>query len=111
MKKINIVKKSGDFTRIIKNQRPYKTSIFLVYKEESNDVYKFGVTVSKKVGNAVTRNRIKRQLKNIIDKNNYKNNFNCIIIIRREILNKTFNEIELEVNKCFNRINILKENI
>ncbi len=111
MKKINIVKKSRDFTRIIKSNQPYKSNLFVIYKERSNDIYKFGISIGTKVGNAVVRNKLKRQVKSILDKKNYQNNFNCIIIIRKDILNKSFIEIETELFKCLKNLNILKEEL
>lgn len=107
MKKLNIVKKNEDFSRIMKKYRPFKSHSFIVYVEkETNNIYKFGISASKKVGNAVTRNKVKRQVKSILDKNNYKNNFNCIIIIKKEVLNKTYLELETELNTLINKLNI-----
>jgi len=108
MKKINIVKDKRDFNRIIRNNIPYKSKNYIIYLEKNNDVYKFGISVSKKLGNAVFRNKIKRQLKNIIDKKDYQNSFNCIIIVRRGIINLSFKEMKEELYNCFNKINILK---
>ena len=107
MKKINIVKKNRDFSRIIKNNRPIKSNLFVIYLEKNtNDIYKFGISASKKVGNAVTRNRVKRQIKSILDKNTYKNNFNCIIIIKKDIIDKSFNEMSKDLNILINKLNI-----
>lgn len=107
MKKLNIVKKNEDFSRIMKKYRPFKSQSFIVYVEkETNNIYKFGISASKKVGNAVTRNKVKRQVKSILDKNIYKNNFNCIIIIKKEVLNKTYLELETELNALINKLNI-----
>ena len=107
MKKINIVKKNRDFSRIIKNNRPIKSNLFVIYLEKNtNDVYKFGISASKKVGNAVTRNRVKRQIKSILDKNTYKNNFNCIIIIKKDIIDKSFDEMSKDLNILINKLNI-----
>ncbi len=39
------------------------TVIVLVYRRQDPDNARFGVVVSKRVGNAVTRNAIKRQLR------------------------------------------------
>ena len=107
MKKINIVKKNRDFSRIIKNNRPIKSNLFVIYLEKNtNDIYKFGISASKKVGNAVTRNRVKRQIKSILDKNTYKNNFNCIIIIKKDIIDKSFDEMSKDLNILINKLNI-----
>ena len=75
MKKINILKENKDFKKIINAEKPFKFKGFIVYKENTNNIYKFGISVSKKIGNAVVRNKIKRQVREIISKNNYEKNF------------------------------------
>ncbi len=110
MKKINILKNSRDFDRIIKNNKPYKYKDYIIYLEKNtNDIYKFGLSVGKKIGNAVNRNKIKRQLKSIIDKKDYQNNFNCIIIVTRAIIMKTFKQREENLLFALNNLNLIKE--
>ena len=109
MKKINILKESRDFDRIIKNNNPYKYKDYIIFIERNtNDVYKFGLSVGKKIGNAVRRNKVKRQIKSIIDKKDYQNNFNCIIIVGRGINEKSFSEIENNLMSAFKNLNLLK---
>lgn len=110
MKKMNILKKSMDFDRIIKNNRSYKYKDYILYVEKVEDpTYHFGLSVGKKVGNAVTRNKIKRQLKTIIDKNSYEKGINCIIIVRKGLLEKSFSERENDLIEAFKKLNIIKE--
>ena len=110
MKKINILKNSRDFDRIIKKNKPYKYKDYIIYMErETNDVYKFGLSVGKKIGNAVNRNKVKRQLKSIISKKDYQNNFNCIIIVGKGINEKKFQEREINLLNALNNLNIIKE--
>ena len=110
MKKINILKDNREFSRIIKNNKSFKYKDYIIYKEsKSNDVYKFGISVSKKIGNAVVRNKLKRQIKNIIDKKCYENSFNCIIILRKGILKKSFNEMSEELYSAFEILKLFKE--
>lgn len=110
MKKINIVKKNLDFSRIIHNQRKYKFEDYIVYIERNNEkTYRFGISVSKKIGNAVVRNKLKRQIKSIIDTKDYQNSFNCIIILKRGILNKSYKEMENNLLTAFSKLNIFKE--
>ena len=112
MKKINILKKSQDFDRIIKNNQPYKYKDYIIYLERTNNkVYHFGISVGKKIGNAVRRNKLKRQLKSIIDKKDYQNNFNCIIILGRGINERNYQEMEINLFNAFNKLNIIKESI
>lgn len=111
MKKINILKESRDFDRIIKSYSPYKYKDYIIFIEKNtNDVYKFGLSVGKKIGNAVRRNKVKRQIKFIIDKKHYQNGFNCIIIVGRGINERSFLEIEENLINAFKNLNILKEN-
>lgn len=110
MKKINILKKSYDFDRIIKKYRPFKYKYFVVYIERNtNDIYKFGISVGKKLGNAVTRNKLKRQIKNILDKKIYKNNFNCIIIVGKGVKNVSYQELEIDLLNLVLKLDIIKE--
>lgn len=110
MKKINIVKKNEEFARIIKAINPYKTAPYIIYIERTNsNIHHFGISVSKKIGNAVIRNKTKRQIKSIIDKKDYKNNFNCIIIVKKNFLTNSFSENEKILLEVFNKYKLYKE--
>lgn len=109
MKKINILKESREFTRIIKSYKAFKYKDYIIYVEKNmGEIYKFGFSVGKKIGNAVTRNKIKRQLKNILDKNTYQNGFNCIIIVKKGILEKSFEEMEKDLKSALEKLHIIK---
>ena len=111
MKKINIVKNSRDFDRIIKNNKPYIYKDYVIYLEkDTNEYYKFGVSVSKKLGNAVNRNKIKRQIRSIIGENDYQNNFNCIIIVGRGINEKDFQARRKNLLVALENLGLIKEN-
>lgn len=107
MKKQNIVKKSKDFTRIIKKRNGKSNNYFIINKEENNENKpKFGITFTKKIGNAVTRNKLKRRIKSIIDNNEeiYEKGINYIIIAKKEVLNLTYQQMEKELISVFQKI-------
>ena len=108
MKKRNIVKNNRDFNRIIQTNKPFKFKDYVIYMErvDGND-YHFGISVSKKLGNAVVRNKLKRQIRSIISKNDYQKNFNCIIILGRGILGRTYQEMDENLQIAFKKLNIL----
>lgn len=110
MKKEHILKNNYDFQRIIKNNRPYKYKDYIIYIEKTNDDnYYFGFSVGKKIGKAVVRNKLKRQIKAIVSKKDYQNGFNCIIIVGSNILNKTFCEKEANLLEILSKLNLIKE--
>ncbi|MDD6323731.1 MAG: ribonuclease P protein component [Bacilli bacterium] len=110
MKKINVVRENREFTRIIQKNKPFRYKDYVIYIDKRGpSVYKFGLSVGKKVGNAVVRNKIKRQLRSILDKNDYKNNFDCIIIVGRGILKRSFLEMQDNLNFALKKLDVMKE--
>lgn len=110
VKKINVVRENREFTRIIQKNKPFRYKDYVIYIDKRKpSVYKFGLSVGKKVGNAVVRNKIKRQLRSILDKNDYKNNFDCIIIVGRGILKRSFLEMQDNLNFALKKLDVMKE--
>lgn len=110
MNKDHIVKSNIDFQRIIKNNKPFKYKDYIIYIERNDDSnYRFGFSVGKKIGHAVIRNKIKRQLRSIISKKDYQNGFNCIIIVGSNILNKSYFQMEEDLTKILFNLNLIKE--
>lgn len=108
MKKRNIVQKKEEFNEIIRKTKPYKNKYIYVYIRKSKFNYpRFGISVPKKYGIAVERNKIKRQLKEIIDSNQilFKKFTDYIIIVRDQIKLKKYNEIEIILKDIFSYIN------
>ena len=89
MKKLNIIKKQEEINNVIKNGKVFRSKYFFVYSiyNKDNKYYRFCVCVSKKLGNAVVRNKNKRQIKDIIDKSNFvfSRNYDYVIILKKEI--------------------------
>lgn len=109
MKKRNILKENREYNRIIQNGKPFYYKDYVIYLEKHDDsIYKFGFSVGKKIGNAVCRNKIKRQLKNILDEKVYQNGFNCIIIVRKGILNKPFIERRSNLLEAIEKLGLMK---
>ena len=95
MKKEDIVKNNYEFNNIIKNSNYKKNNDFIIYYLNNNvGHFRIGISVSKKIGNAVTRNYYKRIIRNIchINKNLYSKEKDYIIIMRKGLITLTFSE-------------------
>ncbi len=97
MKRIETIKNKELFNNIIRKGNYKKNNFFVIYtypNEENNT--KFGIAVSKKFGHAVNRNRIKRQIRSIIDNNRnlFQKGFNYIIMVRKDCKDNSFNKLE-----------------
>ena len=106
MRKYQTVKSKQDFNNIIHHGQFIKNKYYIIYSLPNNKTYqRYGIAVSTKLGHAVIRNKLKRQLRVIIQNN--KNLFpitkDYIIMIRNTCLDLTFSEMNNEF------INLMKE--
>lgn len=97
MKKREVVKKKEEFNLIIKTCHFLKNNYFTIYiRKREKSIARFGLAISKKVGNAVNRNYLKRQIRAIVDKNKhiFSNSCDYIIMIKKECNNASFQQLE-----------------
>lgn len=96
MKKFEIVKEHYEFDNIINKGKSIGNKVFSIYFLKHDEEHpKFGIAVGKKIGNAVTRNKYKRIIRNIVDNNKllFKKDYDYIIIIKRKCLDLSFKEL------------------
>ncbi len=108
MKKKFIVKENDDFNAIIAKQQKIKSKYFvIIYEKNELNHSRFGISVGKKLGNAVIRNKMKRKVRNILDnyKFFYSNPSDYIIIIRKEALSCPFEKLNDNLLELLNRLN------
>lgn len=122
------IKKRSCFTRLSNSKIRFhsKSSLVLAGKtpekylmnphtKKIDEVVRLGITVSKKVGKAVVRNKIKRRFRNIflklVRENQTIHGFDYVIIAKQEIVNFDFQKITDDLKFCLKHINrIIKEN-
>ena len=108
MDKMHTVKKSREFSTIIHNGDFFKNKSYVIYyKDNELDNYRFGISISKKLGKAVYRNKYKRQLRFIIDKYKklYQNSTDYIIIIKNGFVDVDFKSKENNYVQLIKKIN------
>ena len=104
---VNTLKNSKDFLEVISKGHKYTKSGFIFYflKNNSEEI-KLGISIKKKTGNAVYRNKLKRQIKNIININlKQLIGFN-LVVVNYEVRTKPFKyqELKLVFEKFFSKV-------
>lgn len=95
------IRKHTEYQQIYANSRYVFSRCFSLLFSYSSD-FAVGITVSKKVGNAVVRNKVKRRIKAIIQHfDDY--NFRCVIVARTAAANADFLTLQKELNFLFKK--------
>ena len=92
MKKKNRICKNAEFKKIIHKHQIQKSNVFVIYTDKNKLGYtRVGISVSSKLGNAVTRNRIKRQIRALVhDLVNLDNNIDIVIIAKEDFKKNSY---------------------
>lgn len=101
------LKKRKDFKRVYKRGKSSASKSLVIYVLfNKTDVTRIGFSVSKKIGNAVERNRVKRLLREACRLNMEKipPGYDIIFIARVRIKKYSYPEIEKEFLKLINKL-------
>ena len=107
MKKKNIIKKNEDFSRIINKRQRVSSRSLAIYYQKNKVIYpRFGISVGKKLGNAVFRNRVRRQVRSVLHEKlkTFNLPLDCIIMIRKTVEPLPYLELEKELTSLINRL-------
>lgn len=90
------VRKNEEFQKIIQKRISYANKEFVLYSCKNDLGYlRCGLSVSKKLGKATVRNKIKRQVRHMIRNSFDKNeSYDYIVIVRANYLSNSFSENE-----------------
>jgi ribonuclease P protein component len=98
MKKELRIKRNKDFQAAFQKGRSFANRQFVVYVlgKEDQESFRIGLSVSKKIGNAVTRNQIKRYIRQSIFelKDQLQTGNDYVIIARKPVSEMDFFEVK-----------------
>ena len=109
--KILALSKNEEFKTLLKKKKvsnKYVTIFFGYLSNKNSKRLNISFVTKKKIGNAVKRNKIKRQLRNIINnlvnKISIKLNYSYLVIAKPTMLNSDFKNIKETLFREFKRI-------
>ena len=112
MRKINTLKKNYEFKNVLDKGKFYRGKYITIYitnnKKDENII---GIAISKKIGKAVKRNRLKRIIRESyrLQKDEINKGYNIVFIWnKKEIVDCKSYEIEEDMKDLFRKSGIIK---
>ncbi|MFD2045629.1 ribonuclease P protein component [Ornithinibacillus salinisoli] len=113
MKKAFRVKDNKEFQQIFKNGRSFANRQLVIYYKKIPDQQHFrvGLSVGKKIGNAVTRNRIKRYLREAFRElePQIESTYDIVIIARQPTKQMEYREFKKSLTHLLMKERLLKK--
>ena len=105
MKIINRIKASDDFALTIKKGKAQRDQSYVIhYRTNELNYVRVGISVSSKIGNAVARNHIKRQIRSMCDELIDYNNqtLDIVVVVKQGFLSRSFDDNKESLRKLLN---------
>ena len=106
MKVVNRIKKSNDFSIVINKGVFHRSPSYKLFMLKTETGYtRVGISVSKKLGSAVTRNRAKRQVRAMCDEiiKCNETSYDIVIILKDKFLEMSFDENKSQLSDLLNK--------
>ena len=103
------ISRGKEYNCIYNKGRRMAGKYMIVFSKENQLSHnRFGIVTSKKIGNAVIRNRAKRQIREVIRKNlnNLRPGFDVVVVARFNIKDTSFELIEKEFLRLMRKASI-----
>ena len=95
-----------EYQSVYQDNTKYEGNLFIILKKKiPDDQFAVGIVVSKKVGKAVNRNKIKRRVKAFLRENVHlhKSGKKIVVLAKPEAGNAEWKEVKKELNVLFSK--------
>ncbi|WP_067727764.1 ribonuclease P protein component [Oceanobacillus damuensis] len=113
MKKQYRIKKNEEFQSAFKHGKSFANRQLVIYYLKKNDQkhFRVGLSVGKKIGNAVTRNRIKRYLRQAFQEleERIRHPYDIVIIARNPTREMSYDEVKKSLTHLLYKEKLFKK--
>ncbi|MGZ7185435.1 ribonuclease P protein component [Streptococcus pyogenes] len=111
MKKTYRVKCEKDFQAIFKDGKSTANRKFVIYHlNRGQDHFRVGISVGKKIGNAVTRNAVKRKIRHVIMALGYQlKSEDFVVIARKGVESLEYQELQQNLHHVLKLAQLLEK--
>lgn len=113
MRKRQRIKKNEEFQKVFKSGKSFANRQFVVYvlRKEEQTEFRIGLSVGKKIGNAVKRNQIKRYIRQAFLelKDELRVDADYVIIARHQAANLDFHETKKSLQHVLRIAKVLRK--
>lgn len=106
------LRKREDFSKVFKHGKAAANHQLVVYFKPSSDAESFrvGISASKKIGNAVVRNTMRRRLKEILRtmEGRISKNVDIVVIVRKPAVDLEFEQLKRSVQHVLKRAGLIQ---
>ncbi len=104
------LRKTGEFNRVHVEGQKWRTR-GLTIKAATNELEfsRWGIVVSRKVGTAVIRNRVKRMLREILRQEDIKPGWDLVIVTHPSIVSMDFRALKISLLAVLNKAGLLQK--
>ena len=103
----NRLREQDDFRRVIASGRKAGGALFAVAAARSaGEQSRFGFSISKRVGGAVVRNRLKRRLQEILRRQQFGQAWDIVVTARPQASGASFSDTTASITRLINRLNL-----
>jgi len=103
------LRKNTEFVETMKGKRLSADGLSLFYRENGTGNFRVGIAVSKKLANAVKRNRLRRQIRSCISKalGRISAGYDLVFMARQGLADREFDQILKAVTQVLQRSAII----
>ena len=108
------IKENRDFRRIYARGKNAVSPCVVVYcRKNCLGTNRVGFTVSKKLGKAVVRNRVRRRMREIIrlNSNRLEQGYDLILVARTRAVEAEYSRLERDLLGCCERLHVMKKDV